>query len=590
MSAKLRVLGHAELLQDGEPVRFRSAKAIELLAFLAVQPERRASRASVAGALYPDSLRSRENLRQTLLYISKSASGLLQTDPSHLSLSDIESDLDAFQRGDLEAYDGAFLPHHDADWVVAVRTNLEQMFVQRLIATADLALPDDPAQAAKLANQAIQIDPYLEQPRRLRWLALERQGERAVAAAERAQYAEFIRKEVGIEVRTSEESPVAPSLTPAERLLRDIALAPEAFEHGRLMAAAESLKEGLRLVSPDHPYVILAWISLSRVQFEVGDTAGAVESIRQARLVDMTPEQSCELCSIEARVKARLGDHEEAERLASRAGQSKLTEIQTEVNLLMSFTSWAKGEYPAAIRRADRAIELAEMCGSQKSRIRGLRSKASALFRMGRHAEAQVCLEEGIGAARSIDRADLEAALGSDLGRLRESLGDLESAHHTFLKAVDALEGTDFRIQYAQALTYLGDLEHRFANYSEARRLHALGVATRRIGGDWLGLATSLRGLGKAQLALGNTREAVEALRSALRYFETFHEEGSMGSARIPLAWALMSLGEKSEALRHARQGALELEALNEESILIRYNDHTLLREAIGELIALLTA
>ncbi len=459
------------------------------------------------------------------------------------------------------------------------------MLVQQLIAAADSALPDDPAQAANLASRAIQIDPYLEQPRRLRWQALERQGERAVAAAERAQYAEFIRKEVGIEVRTTDESPVAPSLTPAERLLRDIALAPEAFEHGRLMAAAESLKEGIRLVNPDHPYIILAWISLSRVQFEVGDTAGAVESIRQAWLIDMTPEQSCELSSVEARVNARLGNHEEAERLAGRAAQSKLTDIQTEVNLLLSFTGWAKGDYPAAIRHADRAIELAKKCGSQKNRIRGLRSKASALFRMGRHAEAQVCLEEGVGAARIIDRADLVAALASDLGRLRESLGDLDSALTTFHQAVQALEGTDFRIQYAQAVTYLGDLEHRLGRLSEARRLHMIGVATRRMGGDSIGLGTSYRGLGKAQIALGEHREAVESLRRSLRFFHMFKEEGSKGSARIPLARALLAVGEKTEALRNARQGALELEGLSEESILIRYNDPDLLPAAVKKFI-----
>lgn len=531
-------------------------------------------------------MRARENLRQTLLYLSQSALGVLQSDNASLQLSEIEVDLFDFQGGDLAAYAGPFLPGTDADWAAAVRSDLEQAFVQRLIAAAHAALDEDPTQAASLAQRAIQVDPYLERPRRLRWQALERMGERAVAAAERTQYAEFIRAEVGIEVGSSGEGvPVAPSLTPAERLFREVALAPEAFEHGRLLAAAERLKEGIRVVGPDHPYSILAWIALARVQFEVGDTAGAAESIREGRAVALTAEQSYELSSIAARVQARLGNLEESEREAARAGQSRLPEIQMEVHLLLGYLSWAKEEYDAGIDRTDRAITLANKTGAEKVRIRALRAKASGLFRVGRHADAETCLKDGIEAASDIERADLVAAMASDLGRLRESLGDLTSAHATYRQAVKALEGTDFRVQYAQAVTYLGDLEQRLQNFSEARRLHAIGVATRRMGGDSVGLGTSYRGLGKAQVGLGEYRDAIDSLKQSLRYFRMFQEQGSKGSARIPLAQALLASGEKAEAHRQATQGALELEGLGEQDILIRYNDPELLPAAVNLLI-----
>lgn len=581
---ELRVLGRAEVLSAGVPIRFRSAKVVELLAFLAAHPGQQASRASAADALYAESLRSRENLRQTLLYLSKSAPELLNIGPDRLTLRALDSDLARFLAGDLEAYAGPFLPRCDADWANAIRADLEQQYVSGNIAAGNDALTSDPERAARLAKRAIQVDPYLEQPRRLRWHALELLGETAVAAAERAQYAAFIREEVGIELGTA-PPPAAPSLTRSERLLRAVALAPEAYEHGQLVAVAESLTAGIAELESNHPYVALGWIALARVLFEMGDTEGAAEAIENGKKLKLTQEQELELSVTEARVHARMGHHDASIREARRAASSRLAETAAEGHRLLSYVAWAKADYRFSLQEADKALSFANRCGAGKLQVRAYRSKASAYFRLGQIPEAAVSLQEGIDIAQMIGRLDLESELCSDLGRLYEATGDDAMARELFVRTMSALEKTDFRVSFAQSVTYLGDWELRSGNFEESRRLHGIGVAVRRMMGDLVGLATSYRGLGNAQLRLEDYAGAVESLRTALRLFRRFGEAGSMGSARVPLARALFAAGDTINALKQAQQAQTDLADLSEDDILIRYNDASLLSKEVTKLV-----
>lgn len=585
--AELRVLGKSEFLLNGNPVRFRSAKVIELLAFLATHPDRRASRAQVADALYPDSPRSRENLRQTLLYLAQSASGIVFAEGDSLSLTGIDSDLVRFQEGDYEAYGGAFLPTCSSDWAMAVRADLEQDFVSKLVAAGLETLATDPDRAAALAKRAIRTDPYLEHARRLRWQALERLDKRVLAAMERAQYAEFIREEIGIDLGNLDGGirATAASLSPPERLLRAVALVPEAFERGRLAATGENLRIALDQVEAEHPYAPLGWIALARLLFEIGDTSGAEQAIRQGREMGLTLEQGFELGITEGRVQARLGNHDLAEHRARSVLLSKQPDLRTEGHLLLAYIAWARIDYPLSLEEARKAFHLAQEVGIEKLMAKALRSKAGAYFRMGQIQEAMSALEQGIEIAKKIGRVDLEAGQRGDLGRLHEVQGDLEAARTAFRQAMDALEQTDYRVFFAQSVTYLGDLEHRLKNFEEAGRYHAIGVATRRMMGDLLGLATSYRGLGKAQLGRREYSASVESFVLALRLFRRFSEAGSVGSVRVPLARALYGMGDVSEAKQQAQQAALDLNDISEEASLIRYNDPSLLPGAVAELI-----
>lgn len=586
---RLRLLGRGELTTQERPAKFRSAKVLELIAFLATQPDRRAPRSQVADALYGESVRARENLRQTLLYLSQAAPELVEADRNDLRLLELDSDVSQFLDGDNEAYGGPFLPDCESDWALAVRADLEELFVARLLEEGNHLLHADPARAAALAKQAIKSDPFLDQARRLRWHALERLGEQTQLAAEQAEYKEFIRREVGIEIGPFRLDPfdhVDRSLTPAEKLTKAVGLAPLAFENGRLLATTEDLIEKLEKVPSDHPAASAAWIEVARIQYELGDTASAVDSLDRASRMTLSAEQDLEVASLRARALARQGEHERSEHEARRAERSIRPEIVAEGKLLRAYLAWASGDYGKGVELAEHAVREGEKSGSDKVRVRGLRSKANSLFRKGEVEESVRFLNEAIEIAESIGRKDLEAACRSDVGRILESQGDLVGAASIYRTTISLLENSDFRIPFAQAVTYQGDLELRLGHPAESRRLHAIGLGTRRIIGDLIGLATSYRGLGKADVALGEFQSAVESLRVSLRLFRRFDESGSLASARVPLAMALAALGEREAALKHARQAAIELESLSDEEILIRYNDENLEATTVKRLIA----
>lgn len=589
---RLRLLGRGELTTEERPAKFRSAKVLELIAFLATQPDRRAPRSQVADALYGESVRARENLRQTLLYLSQAAPELVEADRNDLRLLELESDVSQFLDGDNEAYSGPFLPDCESDWALAIRADLEELFVARLLEEGNHLLHADPARAAALAKQAIKSDPFLDQARRLRWHALERLGEQTQLAAEQAEYKDFIRREVGIEIgpfRLESLENAERSLTPAERLQKAIGLAPLAFETGRLHATAEDLIEKLEQAPDDHPFASAAWIEVARIQYELGDTASATDSLDRAQRTSLSPDQDLEVSSIRARALARQGEHERSEHEARRADRSVRAEVRAEGKLLRAYLAWASGEYAKGIEFAEQALREGVAAGSDKVRVRALRSKGNSLFRAGDVDGSLRVLTEAIAIAEAIGRNDLEAACRSDVGRILEAQGDLVEAAKIYRTTIGLLENSDFRIPFAQAVTYQGDLELRLGNPQESRRLHAIGLGTRRIIGDLIGLATSYRGLGKAEVAMNDYRSAIDHLRVSLRLFRRFGESGSLASARLPLAMALAAMGERESALKHVQQASTELAGLGDEEILVRYNDESLLPAAIAALTARLS-
>jgi len=589
MTSRLTLLGGHELQVGKTVVQFRSAKVMELLAYLALQRDGRASRSAIAGALYPDSFRSRENLRQTLLYLGKAAPDAVVSSGSWLTLQSVDSDVAEFLNGDLDAYGGDLLPGYSGEWLASARADMEQRYIDLALTAASAALPRDPQRAAHLALKVIQLDPYLEQARRIRWLALEEMGEPNLIAKERLDYSRFIFDEIGLDIRSSWQVPTpSASLSPAERLLSTIAMAPMALEQGRLVGAAHDLERAIGEME-GHPYLPMALIALTRMQYEMGETAAAFRSVQRASGLPLTHIQKQELEVLASRIYARQSKHAESRKLAQRGLKADVPELRAEAHLVFSYFGWANGDYLEALRHADEALTIAEKANLVKIRVRAQHTKGTLFFRDGRPTEAIQVLEEGIAAARSISRLDLEASLTGDLGRVLESLGDYASAKSIYQELLTRLEKSDYRVDYAQAATYLADLEHRLSNFEEARRLHVIGIATRKTIGDYLGLATSYRGKGKAELALGANNEAISSLRTSLRYFARIDDPGSFASARVPLARALYATDEKAEARRQLERAALELIDLSADSILARYNDSDLLPAKLRELRASMT-
>ena len=205
----LRLLGAFQLVQDGQPVALGQARLEEVLAYLATHPGVAIPRAEIAYQLWPDSndQQARTNLRKTLLMLRRrlpDADALIQVDrqqltwrtdgPCSVDVTDFTEHLAAAQadaspaavRRHLESavdlYAGELLPGCYADWVMPLREQLRQAYMDALDDLVDLLDQQrDYGAAVRVAQRAISHDPLHEAGylRLMRLHAL--QGDRARA-------------------------------------------------------------------------------------------------------------------------------------------------------------------------------------------------------------------------------------------------------------------------------------------------------------------------------------------------------------------------------------------------------------------------
>jgi len=186
----LRLLGEPALDAPGGAAVLRTRKAMALIAYLALQPERRARREQLAHMFWPrvDGDAARTSLRQLLAGLRKAgADDLIHADGDWLELAaDVDVDAIRFEQaagqgdvgGAVEAvalYRGALIadglwvdsPGFD-DWLDLERARLCRLAVaamERVAAAAIDGSHDRPAGLAA-AERAIALDPYNEQAHR----------------------------------------------------------------------------------------------------------------------------------------------------------------------------------------------------------------------------------------------------------------------------------------------------------------------------------------------------------------------------------------------------------------------------------------
>ena len=186
----LRLLGELALDVPGGGAVLRTRKAVALIAYLALQPDRRARREQLAHMFWPrvDGDAARTSLRQLLAGIRKAGTGeLIEADGEWLLLAaDVEVDAIAFEqaciRGDIggaaEAvalYRGGLiadgLPVDSAafdDWLDLERARLCRLAVAAMERVAAAAIEGDHDQGEGLAaaERAVALDPYNEHAHR----------------------------------------------------------------------------------------------------------------------------------------------------------------------------------------------------------------------------------------------------------------------------------------------------------------------------------------------------------------------------------------------------------------------------------------
>ena len=604
----LRVLG--EIRVGETPLRFRSRRAAELLGLLAVGRPEGLLRAEAAAALWPefDADRAAHNLRQTLVYLRESLSTdpidrdgdgsdrpCLRTDRERIVIDgpiDAREFLRLVQGGAATwsaaaALDrGDLLPGIEGEWVERARTAHQSARLTLLVGLSTLRREDDPAEALRLARRAVETDPLLEGARRATIEALVTLGERARAVEEFSAYDRQLRSELGLaaspllrELAFDEEGErlgVEPPLSPGAGLAVAIGTAPrhEAEERYRVgivalrSALARTRIAGGEAAAPDARAVALGWVS--RFEFAVGDWDGAVATARSAEALARGSGPTAFARVQLARALAWTGRAEEARPLAAsvlrvaKAGQD--LELGAEALLTLGAVAWHEGDLALSGRLYTRAARWAARAGTPVQETRAFLSLAALRLRGKGPEEVEATIAASRRAVESAERsgiASLNAHARGDLARHCEAAGDLESARRGYAAALGATEGGRNPLARSQTLTYMGDLETRLGHPDAARVHHEEAVALRRVAGDRVALATSLRGLGKALLALERLAEARAALQESIRLFEASGATDAPATARLPLALTLLRRDERREAAHQARLALAEREALD---------------------------
>ncbi|MBF8221228.1 ATP-binding protein [Halomonas sp. 328] len=246
----IRLLGEQRVLAAGTPVEtLHSAKALGLLAYLALHAGAPQRRQHLAGLFWPDSseAQARTNLRRELhqlraalpdpeRYLATDATSLCwrEAAPCRLDLlafqraaeeAEAAEDPDALlaaARRALDAYGGELLPDLYDDWVLEARERLHRRCVALLDRLVTALAERDPAAAIAQARRRVELEPLEESGYRTLMHLQARAGDRAMALDTGRRCAEILARTLGVEPSAATRAlcaeltaPEAPSTTEA---------------------------------------------------------------------------------------------------------------------------------------------------------------------------------------------------------------------------------------------------------------------------------------------------------------------------------------------------------------------------------------
>jgi DNA-binding SARP family transcriptional activator len=174
----LRVLGAIEIEQDNQPLAFRARKRLEVLCYLLearVAGKQEVNLLELVDTFYPEvpEANARLTLRQVVYLIRSSlgADSILST-PNGYALGAVGSDIEDFlQMGDTRLWRGPYLPGFNG-WNANVRDGL----LLALRSSAEAALQTNPAEAERLGQIWLEMEPYDADALRLTIRAQHAQG------------------------------------------------------------------------------------------------------------------------------------------------------------------------------------------------------------------------------------------------------------------------------------------------------------------------------------------------------------------------------------------------------------------------------
>lgn len=584
----------------GSVTTFRSNRVPALLGLLVTKPGMH-PRHQVARTLWPeaDDQVALHNLRQTLVYLRATLGdiaeesiqatraslglnqGVLTVDVDVLLATERYHPPEAKHRLFCEAVDmvqGPFLPGIDDPWIRDERSHLSQVFVRALLFLADSEMDASPSRALEYSQRAVLEEPLLDGARARKIRALIRCGEKVAAQLEYEAFADLLDQELGITpsdiVREAlndqphnrfqpigKDSPsVSGDLSfaldtlglgdkPYLAVNLAVSVTPHWIQVGTPRLGMDKLLEALARAGSNlsdraraEAIAALAELSLAK-----GDVSGCEQYLDElgANCSGHTERTKFKILHCRAWLNLTRLDGKSA--IESAKSAMLIAQAARDSNLeldalgLMSTAALYCPDFVSALESADRALTLAKRLGRSGAVASALLSKAQACEELENNTEAE---EFARTTMQVLSGSQTAASVSMKLttSRLLENLGHLEEAEAGYRQGLQALQGFENPIRESIALTFLGDLVQSTGKPREAIALHTKALALRREISHSLGIATSLRGLGKAYSDLGELHAAREALLEAAHLY--LNEDMMPGYASVLLALAVVE--EKS--------------------------------------------
>ncbi len=235
-------------------------------------------------------------------------------------------------------------------------------------------------------------------------------------------------------------------------------------------------------------------------------------------------------------------------------------EFSVDPALALGVIATARGNYADAEALGKEALETSEKRDNPWDRTLAYYVLCRAAYLQGRNEEALDWAQRAYELASALRHQWFLAYCLLELGNVRSTLGDLDSAKRHYTESYRVREEFGDPEGMAIALSYLGDVALEQKSFTEARKLFERSIALYREIHDKGGLAQSCRGVAKTECAFNDLRSARASYREALQLAAEIKHVPMLLTLTCDIGEMLVRSGRADEglelvtlALRHPR-------------------------------------
>lgn len=196
---------------------------------------------------------------------------------------------------------------------------------------------------------------------------------------------------------------------------------------------------------------------------------------------------------------------------------SSISQYEAAQKLNLAAKQLLRKNAKAALNYAQKARELAEKIQQKDLLAEAFANAGGAYFNLARYDKA---LDYGYRALQLFDESaaatNAKAIAMQVIGCVNLHLGEIDQAHHYFVKSAEFFDKQGNNFAYSGALMNIGSTYFHKGNYQEALSYYFKTLSIREATAEKNGVAEVLANIGATYHALGDSEEGVEWLKKSL--------------------------------------------------------------------------